>query len=192
MNITGSVYQMKPKKQNSFNGQVFQKSYKRLNLSPSERHIFQKLLGFLIRNSKSFPYSAVSLAKVTGFSLSTVFRVLDRLEYLRLIERVGMGKNRRFSIGSILSKILTTVSNRNKIDLLNNLTTVSPCDKNLPNRVMVTYRKTSSSLKRKDKEVFFDPGYQEYVGRIKSDIDLGILNNKTKILTYEEWLLNLN
>jgi Fe2+ or Zn2+ uptake regulation protein len=141
---------MTTKKAKSFNHQVYEKAYKRLNLTSTQRNIFQRLLGFLIRNNKSFPYSAVTMSELTGFSLSTIFRSLDQLETYRLIRREGLGKNRRFRRGSILDKILTTVSNRNIIEQVNNSTTVSWCDKNSPNRVMVTYSKTSSFSKRKE------------------------------------------
>lgn len=142
---------MTTKKAKTFNGQVFKKSYTRLNLSPTERTIFQRLLGFLIRNDKPFPYSAVSMAKLTGYEKRTIFRALDRLEYLRLIERVGMGKNRRFKRGSILGKILTTVTYRLNSTQRKDLTTATLCHQNLINRDTVSYRKTSLSLKLKEK-----------------------------------------
>lgn len=141
---------MATKKAKSFNHQVYQKAYKRLNLTSTQRNIFQRLLGFLIRNNKSFPYSAVTMSELTGFSLRTIFNALNDLEKCRLIKREGMGKNRRFSRGSILNKILTTVQNRNIIDQCNNLTTVQLMHQNLLNRATGAYSKTSLSLKRKE------------------------------------------
>ena len=90
------------------------------------------------------------MAELTGFDKRTIFRCLDTLEKYRLIERVGLGKNRRFSRGSILNKILTTVTNRTirKQDI--NLTTATLCHQNSSNRDIVSYKKTSLSLKRKE------------------------------------------
>lgn len=178
---------MRIKKAKSFNHQVYEKAYKRLNLTSTERNIFQRLLGFLIRNDKPFPFSSVSMSELTGFNKRTIFRGLNKLEKLRLIERIGMGKNRKFIRGSILSKILTTVTNRNKINLNNNSTTATLCHKNLNNRDTVSYNKTSSSLKLKE-EGFFDPNYQEYVGNLKALINLGHINKNTLIMKHEEWL----
>lgn len=141
---------MSEKKQTSFNGQVYQKAYKRLNLSSTNRTIFQRLLGFLIRNEKPFPYSAVALAELTGFSLRTIFNSLNDLEKYRLIQRIGEGKNRRFKPGSILLKIFTTVQNRPKTVLDKNKTTVQPMHQKSNNRATGAYSKTSSSLKHKE------------------------------------------
>jgi len=137
-------------KKSSFNGLVYKKAYKRLKLTSTERVIFQRLLGFLIRNDKPFPYSAPAMAELTGINKRTIFRALNRLEYLRLIERVGEGANRRFKRGSILRKILTTATySSNKVQV-NNSTTATLCHKNLYNRDMVSQNKTSFSLKLKD------------------------------------------
>ena len=141
---------MSTKKAKSFNAQVFEKTYRRLNLSPTERIIFFRLLGFLIRNKNPFPYSALALSELTGLDKRTIFRALNKLEKYRLIIRIGMGKNRRFCTGSILSKILTTVTNR----MVKDLSTATLCHKNLNNRDMVTYSKTSLSLKHKDRSVY--------------------------------------
>lgn len=132
------------------------------------------------------------MAEITGHDKRTIFRSLDRLEKLRLIERQGMGKNRKFLRGSILNKILTTVTFRIKKELNNISTTATLCHKKLNNRDMVSYKKTSLSLKHKEGEKFSNPNrmaYQEYFGRIKSDINLGLLKEDTKILSPEEWLL---
>ena len=137
---------MSNKKAKTFNGQVFQKTYRRLNLTPIQRIVFYRLLGFLIRNNKPFPYSAVAMAEITGFSVRTIFNVLNDLERCRLINRHGMGKNRRFSRGSILNKILTTVQN----DMVKNLTTVHVVHQNFNNRAPGSFKKTSSSLKHKE------------------------------------------
>ncbi len=152
-NNTEQVYQMRNNKSNSFNHQVFQKSYQRLKLSPSQRIVFQRLLGFLLRNEKPFPYSAVKMAEITGLCLRTIFNILNDLENLRLITRIGLGKNRRFIRGSILNKICSTVQNRLKIMLLKNSSTVQLTTQNSINRAMGAYKKTSNSLKRKKGEL---------------------------------------
>ena len=141
---------MRIKKQKSFNSQIYQKAYKRLKLNPIDRTIFQRLLGFFIRNDKPFPFSVVAMSELTGYSKSTIFRSLNNLEHLRLIARKGFGKNRKFIRGSILCKIFTTVSNRINNELNKYSTTVSHSDKKLTNRVTVTYKKTSLSLKHKE------------------------------------------
>lgn len=144
---------MHNKKTTSFNHQVFQKSYKRLNLSSTQRIVYQRLLGFLLRNDKPFPYSAVAMSEITGFSLRTIFYTLNQLENLRLIKRNGLGKNRKFSRGTILDKIITTVQNRVKVYLVSNNTTVQPVHQYLPNRATGAYKKTSSFLKHNKRGV---------------------------------------
>ena len=141
---------MNIKKPKTFNHQVYEKAYQRLNLSSSQRVIFQRLLGFLIRNDKPFPYSVVKMAELTGFDKRTIFRCLDKLESYRLIERQGLGKNRKFMRGSILNKILATVTNRTKATQCNYLTTATLCHQKSSNRDMVSYKKTSLSLKHKE------------------------------------------
>jgi predicted transcriptional regulator len=174
---------MATKKAKTFNAQVYEKAYKRLNLTPTQRTIFQRLLGFLIRNNKPFPYSAVSLANLTGYDKRTIFRALQRLEDLRLIKRQGLGKNRRFSPGTILYKIFTTVTN----SMTRNKTTATSCHQNSTNRDTVSYSKTSSSLKRKNKGGFYDPLFQEYVGRLIADKNLGLIDKNIKQMDYDEW-----
>jgi len=149
------------KKAKSFNHQVFQKAYVRLNLSPTNRIIFQRLLGFLLRNNKPFPYSAVKLAEITGFHKRTVFLSLQELERCRLIVRKGHGKNRRFLRGSILCKILSTVQNRLKKDLYNLSATVQLNHQNLTNRAIGPPNKTSLYLKHKEEGKFSRAEMQE-------------------------------
>jgi len=152
---------MKDKKQKSFNHQVYQKAYKRLNLSSTQRIIFQRLLGFLIRNDKPFPFTAVSMSELTGFSLRTVFNVLNDLENYRLIKRHGMGKNRKFSAGTILLKIFATVQNRSNPRQNKNKTTVQPVHQKSINRATGAYNKTSLYLKHKDNDVFSKPTIEQ-------------------------------
>lgn len=141
---------MSVKKQKSFNGLVYKKAYKRLKLKPTERFIFQRLLGFLIRNEKPFPFSTTALSELTGYSSRTIVSVLSRLEYLRLIERTGMGKNRRFRPGSILIKIFATAQFSSKPEQDKNSTTAQSVRQLLNNCAGAAYSKTSSSLKLKE------------------------------------------
>jgi len=143
---------MHTKKQSSFNGQVYKKAYKRLKLTPTQRVVFQRLLGFLIRNDKPFPFSTTSLSELTGYSKRTIVRVLSRLEYLRLIKRLGMANNRRFKRGSILYKILTTAPYSSTIILANTSTATPLCPQKLNSYAMVAHNKTSCSLKLKEKD----------------------------------------
>lgn len=138
---------MSVKSKNSFNHDVFKKSYVRLNLSSTNRIIYQRLLGFLLRNDRPFPYSAVKMAEITGFSLRTIFNSLNDLERYRLIERIGQGKNRRFKRGSILNKIISTVQNRAKTNQYKKSTTVQLVHQKSINRATGAYNKTSSFLK---------------------------------------------
>jgi len=145
---------MSNNKAKSFNHQVYTKAYKRLHLSPVARTVFQRLLGFLLRNEKPFPYSAVKLSEITGYTTRTIFRSLQELEQCRLIERIGLGKNRKFKRGSMLIKILTTVTNRNLNVQCKNQTTATLCHQNLINRDIESYKKTSFSLKHNNKRAF--------------------------------------
>lgn len=188
---------------NSFNHQVFQKSYKRLNLSSTNRIIFQRLLGFLIRNNKPFPYSAIKLSELTGFSLRTIFNGLNELERCRLIKRIGMGKNRKFISGSILNRIFTTVQNRTKLNLKNNSTTVQLMHQKSINRATGAYNKTYSSLKHKEdviqesksKPQSFTKNqleYNEYAKQIATDKLLNIKGRLWDPLPFDEWLAQKN
>jgi len=141
---------MESKKKSSFNGQVYKKAYKRLKLKPVERVVFQRLLGFLIRNDRPFPFSTTSMSSLTGYSPRAIVNALSRLEYLRLIDRAGFGKARRFRRGSILRKILTTAHYSSNRIQVNNSTTAHEVRQNLPNYARGAYSKTSLSLKLKE------------------------------------------
>lgn len=175
----------------SLNGLVYEKSYKRLKLSSTERIVFQRLLGFLIRNNKPFPYSAVKMAEITGFHKRTIFLVLDALEKYRLITRIGMGKNRKFKRGSILDKIISTVQNRIKNNQNKNSTTVQLVHQKLINRAIRPPNKTSLSLKPKKEICSFSLEtqlqYNNYVQDQKALIRLKLLPEDRKILSIEEW-----
>lgn len=175
----------------SFNGQVYKKAYKRLKLKPIERVIFQRLLGFLIRNDKPLPFSTTSLSELTGYSPRAIVNALNRLEHLRLISRKGMGKNRRFSRGSILRKILTTAHFGSKLVQFNNNSTAHIVRQELVNCARGAYSKTSFPLKHKEGDLPTHwQDHQAYAGKI-------IFYNRIKrakgepeedILPYEKWV----
>ena len=98
--------------QKSFNSQVYTMACNRLKLNRREKTIFYRLLGFLLRNDKPFPYSTGSLSDVTGYSRSSIFESFNLLEKLRLIQRIGIGKARKFSKGSILKRICSLIHSR--------------------------------------------------------------------------------
>ena len=124
------------------------------------------------------------MAERTGHDKRTIFRALDKLEKYRLIERIGMGKNRRFRRGTMLCKILTTVTNR----MVKDVTTATLCHQKSTNRDMVSYRKTSSSLKRKENVRAQD--YQFYVTRIRADIQLGLKPDDYPIQSFDEFIIS--
>jgi len=176
------------KKAKTFNSQIYTLACNRLKLKRREKIIFYRLLGFLIRNDKPFPYSIKSLSQLTSYSESSIYESLNLLEKLRLIERIGFTNRVRFIKGSILKRIYSLVQNRSKLLLNKNSTLVQKLEELAPTSPVSGYKKTFSSLKPKDSGVFFDPLYQEYVGKLISDKKLGFVTIDTKQLTYEEWL----
>lgn len=100
------------KQQKTFNSQVYSMACERLKLQRREKIVFYRLLGFLIRNDKPFPYSTGVLADLTGYRKESMYRCFNVLETLRLIERIGTGKARRFIKGSILKRICSLINSR--------------------------------------------------------------------------------
>jgi len=156
-------------------------------MSSPQRFVFERLLGFFLRNDRPFPYTVAAMCRNTSASRSTVFRALNRLETLRIIKRQGLGRNMRFSRGSMLSKIITIVSNRTNLTMSKVCSSVSRSCKELLNRVMPGYLKTSDLRKRKEREYFYDPDYQEYAATLKTDKLLGFISKKTEQLDYDTW-----
>ena len=111
----------------SHHHQVYQKAYKRIHLTATQRTVFQRLLGFLLRNDRAFPFSAVTMADLTGLDKRTIFRALNKLESVRLITREGMGKGRRFKRGPILCKIISTGTISNKKEATKKIATATLC-----------------------------------------------------------------
>ena len=180
------------KKAKSHNGQVYQIAYKKLKLKRREKIILQRLLGLLLRNDKPFPFSRKALSELTGYSKSSIDESLNILEKYRLIERIGFTNRVKFIKGSILIKICTLAQNRinniqsNKCTLAQNL---GELDQTSP---VSGIQKTSSSLKHKEREIFYDALYQEYVSVLKADQDLGIISKDVALLSYEDWVLRDN
>jgi|GEM_PF-5263240 hypothetical protein len=178
----------------SLNGLVFEIAYKRLKLSGVERSVFYKLLGFLIRNDKPFPYSAMKLSEITGFHRTTVFDALNKLEKYRLIERIGLTSNRKFKRGRILSRILTLVGNRIKREQYKSSTLVGVPYQKLNTSRGGLYKKTSLSLKHKEGSCSFpletQLQYNNYIQDKKALKRLKLLPEDDLILPIEEWSLS--
>lgn len=127
-NNTGQVYLMAIKKSKSINSRVFSLACNKLNLKRREKIIFYRLLGFLIRNDKPFPYSIKSLSAITGYSRSSIFESINLLENLRIISRRGLTNNVKFSKGSMMTRMCSLVQKRIKIELDKDLTLVQKLD----------------------------------------------------------------
>ncbi len=160
----------------------------RLKLKRREKIIFYRLLGFLIRNDKPFPYSIKALKDVTGYSRASLFECLNLLEKCRLIARAGYTNQTKFIKGSILIRICSLVQKRININLNKMPTLVQKLDE-LPSTSPVSgYHKTSSSLKHKETEFIKQlVQYNEYAQRIKCDRDLGLKSGNVELLKFEDW-----
>jgi hemerythrin superfamily protein len=143
---------MNRQKQKSFNGLVYEMAYKRLNLKRREKIILQRLLGFLIRNDKPFPFSIDKLSELTGYARRSIFESLNILQDLRLVDRVGFTSHLRFQNGRILTRICSLVQKRINIELRTNYPLVQKLHETASASAETAYNKTSLSLKHKDKE----------------------------------------
>lgn len=115
LNVRFILKGYKMKKAKSFNGLVFEIASHRLNLKRREKIVFQRLLGFLIRNDKPFPYSRKALSQLTGYSHRSLDESLNCLERLRLINRIGYTNRVRFVKGVILQRICSLITKRIQI-----------------------------------------------------------------------------
>ncbi len=145
---------MSTKKAKSSNGQIFDIASKRLKLKRREKIVLQRLLGFLVRNNKPFPYSNESLSFKTGYSRSSVFESINLLEKLRLIVRTGYTNQVKFFPGTILLKIITLVQNHPKYVQVKKPTLVQKLDEFEQTSPVSGYNKTYISLKLKEKGPF--------------------------------------
>lgn len=175
---------MLAKKQKTPLSQIQKIIIARLKLKRREKIIFFKLMGFLFRNNKPFPYSIKSLAINTGYSESSIYESLNLLEKLRLIERIGYTSRVKYQKGSILRRVCTLVQNRIK-NVPNNCTLVQKLEKLAPASPETGYQRTSSSLEHKER-VLFQTEYHEYVKRIENDFKLGLIK-QIDYLDFEEW-----
>jgi DNA-binding transcriptional regulator GbsR (MarR family) len=190
---------MSSHKSKTTNSQIFSMTSTRLRLKRREKIIFYRLLGFLIRNDKPFPYSTKSLSELTGYSRSSVYECLNELENLRLIKRVGFTNQVRFIKGSILNKICSLVQIRINNNLDKNQTLVQKSDEIKPTSPETGYKKTSSSLKLKNKEsnlsksikerILYNTEYHPYVKDIEYEISIGLKSKYFPILSFEQWKL---
>ena len=141
---------MSIKKAKTFNSQVYSMACKRLKLRRREKTILYRLMGFLIRNDKPFPYSVKALSDLTGYARSSVFESFNLLEKLRLIERIGFTSRVKYIKGRILIRICTLVQKSINNELNNKSTLVQKMDESPPTSPETGYKKTSSSLKHKE------------------------------------------
>lgn len=138
---------MNKKNTKSFNSQVYSIACNRLKLKRREKIIFYRLLGFLIRNDKPFPYTVPKLSEITGYEDRSIYRALNELERLRLIERIGYTKNVKFTKGIILIKICALVTKRPLYKQVKNKSFPTFCQKSQPTSDKKSYQNTSLSLK---------------------------------------------
>lgn len=163
---------------------------KRLKLKRREKTVFYRLLGFLIRNDKPFPYSVNSLGELVGYSRRSIFECFNVLEKLRLITRVGYTNQVKFIKGSILIRICSLVQIRIKYVQIKNKSLVQKLQESSLTSAETAYKKTSSSLKLK--EAAFTKQlvqYNEYAQRITCDRELGLKSGNVKLLEFDDWLL---
>lgn len=173
------------KKPESALSQIQKIIFYRLKLKRREKIIFFKLMGFLFRNDKPFPYSIKKLAFNTGYSESSVYESLNTLEKLRLIERIGYTCRVKYQKGSIMRRVCTLVQNRPKYVLIKSSTLVQKLEELAPTSPETGYKRTSLSLEHKDK-ILFQTDYHEYVKRIENDFKLGLIK-KIDYLDFDEW-----
>ena len=148
--ISNNSKEQKPKKQISFNSQLYSFVCKRLKLKRREKIIFYRLLGFLLRNDKPFPYPIKSMSELTGYNRSSIFESINLLEKLRLISRIGYTSSVKYTKGSLMVKSCSLVQNRRKRDLIKTQPLVQKLDESIPASPETGYKKTYSSLKLKD------------------------------------------
>ena len=95
----------------SINFLVYNQIKELFKLSRLESDVFFRLNGFLIRNEKPFPYSAESISENANYSKRSIFIALSALEKYLIIEREGLGYNRKFKRGKIFNDILNMCIN---------------------------------------------------------------------------------
>jgi hypothetical protein len=171
----------------SFLSKVYNLSCSKLKLKRREKIIFFRLLGFLIRNDKPFPYSTDSMAQNTGYDRRSIFRALNELERLRLIERLGFTNQVKFKKGRILIRICSLVTKSINIELNKSSTLVTPCHKLPPTSDTMSYKRTYTIEHKDMRAREHNPDYQEYVTRIKGDIELGLKDASYPIMTLMEF-----
>ena len=203
-------------KTKTFNSQVYSLACNRLKLKRREKVIFYRLLGFLIRNDKPFPYSVASLSALTSYSRSSIFECFNILENLRLIERIGFSTQVKYAKGNILKRICSLVQkrinnkhnywcglyksstpvqkriNNKQSDLYKSSTPVQFLDRFVLTSPETGYNKTSFLLKHKEKDLLvLKVKYNEYAQRIICDRKLGLTTGNIQLLEFEEWVENI-
>lgn len=178
----------------SLNGLVFEIAYKRLKLKRREKIILQRLLGFLVRNDKPFPFSRKKLSELTGYSKSSIHESLNKLETLRLIDRIGLTNRTRFTKGKLLRRICTLAQKRINNIQNKSCTLVQKLDKSFRTSPVSGYKKTYLSSKHKEEpcsvSLKTQLKYNNYVQDKKALMRLKLLPIDSEILEIEEWSLS--
>lgn len=194
---------MSTKKARSFNSYAHHFAKVGLSLSRRDNLVFYKLLGFLLRNDKPFPYSNEKLAEQTLYKISSVKEALNNLEQLGLIIRTGITYRRRFSKGLTLVNICNHSQYCIYLDLDINYThgqrlacasqkladtsqspTKIELNKTNKNLKKVCARATSTSTSTSTP---VNMEYHDYCKTIENDRFLGLPSGDGKIMTQEEF-----
>jgi predicted transcriptional regulator len=150
MKNSNATAKINHKDNKSFNTQVYELVCNRLKLKRREKIIFFKLIGFLLRNDKPFPYTIEKLELNSGYKSSSIYECINLLEKYGLIERVGFTSRVRYSKGYKLIKYCSLVQNRIKNRLYINSTLVQKMEELISASPETGYQNTSLSLKHKE------------------------------------------
>lgn len=173
----------------TFNSTVYLTVISQCKLSRREALIFYKLLGFLIRNDKPFPYSSPSLSKNTLYSSRSIEYSLKKLDEKKIIERIGKSYNRRFKKGELLIDICTQAQKCIDLELVKKLTQPQPLRRppqslrRIKQGKLKDLKNSSFSVQEK-----YNADYHEYRGRIESDRKMGLSSGNQEILELNDWL----
>ncbi len=146
----------------SFNNLVHKAVREKFNLSRRDNLVFYKLLGFLLRNDKSFPYTNEKLSHETLYKLTSIKAAIKNLEKLGLIKKEGITFRRRFYKGDELIKIITHGRNSSNEEQNNNCTygrspTVLGQKSTVLGQSLTKIEHEENVLKHKEEEIFSSP-----------------------------------
>ena len=122
--------------------------------------------------------------------MRTIERRISELQKLGFIVCSGRGYNRRISLGLIFNNSATLAVNNEK--LLNNSAKYANTTAKIDDYNRHGGGDSKHYTNQSSKEIFsfslpFNPKYQEYVGRIKADKDLGLIAKDEKWMSQSEW-----